>query len=64
MFLKVNVIIIIRFGENNVLRIIYIYLYIYQFWGWAREQGSWPRVGVRERGRAAVVLPCVGHSPG
>ena len=32
-FLKIAVIIIIRFGENNLLGTIYID--IYQFWGWA-----------------------------
>ena len=42
MFLKVPVIIIIRFGENNVLGTIYIN--IYQFWGWAREVHGPPHI--------------------
>ena len=35
MFLKLQVIIIFRFGENNVLGTICIHTYIYQFRGWA-----------------------------
>ena len=41
-FLKVPVIIIIRFGENNVLGTIYID--IYQFLEWAEEEHGPPHI--------------------
>ena len=43
-FLKVPVIIINRFGENNVLGQIWIYLYIFRFWGIITRYGIITRI--------------------